>query len=324
LTGDQVIASQEIDTVIDWPTFQTWIRDQQVAQNSPEANFNRAVALIDSESAPQLSEAKSILEHLITQNVQFDAAYVELARIAMKSNWGLEGLHQAEALLSSALQIKPDSANAKILLGYVYAHQNRFTKAEALFSEAANSDTRNLWLWTNWGEMLAIQGKFDQAAVKYREAITRPMTHDTYDRARGESYRRLLQLLERRKDLDGMEALYRLRIAEFGPGSCYSSDYARFKLQVRGDTQGAIDLARGALNQNCEDSQARQILGLAEYVKWAGATGAQRAEAINQARIYLPAGPMPLYLLATSDRTVHVAKELIAAESRLINETTTG
>ncbi|TLY59301.1 MAG: ankyrin repeat domain-containing protein [Gammaproteobacteria bacterium] len=114
-----------------------------------------------------------------------------------------------------------------------------------------------------------------------------------------------------------MEALYRQRMAEFGPGSCYSSDYARFKLQVRGDTQGAIELARGALNQNCEDSQARQILGLAQYVKWAATTGTQRAEALNQARIYLPAGPMPLYLLATSDRTVPAAKALIAAGEQI-------
>ena len=139
MTGDQVIASQEIDAVINWPTFQTWIQQQQMVQSSPESNLNRAVQLIDSESAPQLSEAKAILEQLIAQNAQFDAAYVELARIAMKSNWGPEGLHQAEALLSSALQIKPANVNAKILLGYVYSHQNRFTKAEALFSEAAIS-----------------------------------------------------------------------------------------------------------------------------------------------------------------------------------------
>lgn len=317
MTGDQVIASQEIDKAIDWPTFQTWIERQQMAQSSPESNFSRAVQLIDSESAPQLSKAKAILEQLIDQNAQFDAAYVELARIAMKSNWGPEGLHQAETLLSSALQIKPANVNAKILLGYVYSHQNRFTKAEALFSQAASSDTRNLWLWTNWGEMLATQGKLEQAEEKYRRAIAEPMTHDTYDRARAEAYTRLLELLQRRKDLDGMEALYKQRIGEFGPGSCYSSDYARFKLQVRGDTQGAIDLARGALNQDCEDSEARQVLGLAEYVKWAGDSGAQRAEALNQARIYLPAGPMPLYLLAKSDRTVAAAKALIMAGEQI-------
>ena len=105
--------------------------------------------------------------------------------------------------------------------------------------------------------------------------------------------------------------------SEFGPGACYSADYARFLLQVRGDTQGAIDMARGALNLNCADSGARQILGLAEYVKWAEASGTDRAEALNQARIYLPAGAMPLYLLAMSDRTIRAAKQLIAAGEQL-------
>ncbi len=314
---DVPIASQLTDQVIDWPDWKTWARNQDLATNTPEQNLARAVALIDSEGAPQLSEAKSILEGLIGQNPRFDAGYVELARIAMKSNWGPEGLHQAENLLASALQIRPDSANAKILLGYVYVHQNRAAKAESLLADAANSKTTNLWLWANWGEALLMQGKFDQAAVKYREAIARPMTHDTYDRARAEAYRQLLTLLERRKDLDGMEALYKQRVAEFGPGSCYSADYARFMLQQRGDTQGAIDLARRALNQKCDDSPSRQILGLAEYVKWASTTGPQRTESLNQARIYLPLGPMPLYLLAGSDRTVAAARQLLAAGEQI-------
>ncbi|HUL46112.1 MAG TPA: ankyrin repeat domain-containing protein [Steroidobacteraceae bacterium] len=313
LLGDEVLASQGIDKIIDWPDFQTWVRDQQVAQNSPENNLKHAIALIDSEDEPQLREAKAIIEKLISQNPRLDAGYVELARIAMKTNWGPEGLHQAETLLSSALQIRPDSANAKILLGYVYAHQHRFDQAEKLFADAARSNPPNLWLWTNWGESLEMQGRIDQAISRYREAIARPMTHDTYDRARENSYLNLLALLEKRKDFDGMEALYKQRLAEFGPGSCYSSDYARFKLQVRGDTQGAIDLARGALNQNCEDSPARQVLGLAEYVKWADSTGPQRSDALNEARIYLPAGPMPLYLLAASERTTIAVKQLIAA-----------
>ena len=132
-----------------------------------------------------------------------------------------------------------------------------------------------------------------------------------------DAYTHLLILLGQRKDLDGMEALYKQRVAEFGPGSCYSADYARFMLQVRGDTQGAIDLARRALNRDCEDSPARQVLGLAQYVKWANTTGPERTESLNQARIYLPAGPMPLYLLATSDRTSPAIKQLIAAGEQI-------
>jgi len=317
LPNGPVFASTQIDKVIDWPRFETYVADRQFAKTSPKQSFDTAVTLIDSEGEPQLIEAKRILEKLISQNAQFDAGYVELARIAMKSNWGVEGLHQAENLLSSALQIRPDNADAKILLGYVYSHQKRYAKAEELFADAAKSNPRNLWLWVNWGEVYALQGKTDAAMAKYREAVSRPMTHDTYDRARADAYTKLLKMLEERKDFDGMETLYKQRIAEFGPGSCYSSDYARFLLQQRGDTQGAIDLAHRALGQDCEDSAAREVLGLAEYMKWAETPGPERIESLNQARIFLPSGPRPLYLLSTSERTVPAAKQLIASGEQI-------
>jgi len=182
-----------------------------------------------------------------------------------------------------------------------------------LFAEVSKSNTDNLWLWSNLGELLTMEGKPEQAILKYRQAIAHPMTHDTYDRARAFAYEHLLELLEERKEPDQMEALYKQRIAEFGPGSCYSTDYTRFLLEVRGDTQGAIDLATRALNQSCDDADSRELLGLAEYVKWASTTGSVRAEALNQARIYLPAGPKPLYLLARSDRTLSAARALVAA-----------
>lgn len=308
-----VVAREQIDQVIDWPDFQTWILDRQAAKSSPQENLNRAVALIDSEDERQLNQARSILEKLISDDPKFDAGYVELARVAMELHGEPEGLHQAEGLLSSALQIRPDSVNAKILLGYVYAHEQQFAKAEALFTQAATTNTNNLWLWSNWGELLLMEGKTDQAIMKYRQAIAHPMTHDTYDRARATAYSQLLDLLRARKDHDAMEILFRQRLAEFGPGSCYTADYARFLLDVRGNTQAAIDLATGALHQNCDDTESREILGLAQYVKWASTTGPMSADSLNQARIFLPAGPKSLYLLATGDRTTPAARKLIAA-----------
>lgn len=306
------ITSQRVEQVIHWPDPQTWMLDQHFAKSTPEQNLAQAVALIDSEGEPQLIAAKTILEKLLEENAQLDAAYVELARLALKSNWNAEGLHQAESLLGSALKLRPDSANAKILLGYVYANQRHFAQAQALFVDAAASNPRNLWLWENWGELLEMEGKADQAIAKYREAIDRPMTHDTYDRARQQAYRKLLKLLQERDDFDAVEALYKKRTADFGPGACYTADYARFMLQVRGDTQSAIDLARGALNQSCEDSGAREVLGLAQYVKWATTQGPESAEALNQARVFLPAGAKPLYLLSASEHTVPALRHLIA------------
>jgi hypothetical protein len=59
---DRVVAGEKIDKIINWPTFITSLRNRQMAQSYPEANFNRAVALIDSGSESELAEAKSILE----------------------------------------------------------------------------------------------------------------------------------------------------------------------------------------------------------------------------------------------------------------------
>jgi hypothetical protein len=112
-----IVASAAIDAAINWPDYQTWIRDVQIAKSSTEDNLKHAISLIDANDAPELTEAKSLLERLVSENPRLDAGYVELARVAMRSNWSPEGLHQAESLLLSALQINPESANAKILLG---------------------------------------------------------------------------------------------------------------------------------------------------------------------------------------------------------------
>jgi tetratricopeptide (TPR) repeat protein len=313
-------ASQKIEQSIDWPNFHTWVANREAANRSPEDSFRYAVELIDTDGAVNLQQAKLVLERIIADDPKFAAGYIELARVAMKTNWGPQGLHQAETLLQSASEIQPDNADAKILLGYVFAHQDHFSKAEGLFTEAARSGTRNLWLWTNWGELLEMQNKTNQAMVKYREAISRPMNNNSHDRARRDAYTRLLKILEERGDFDSMEPLYKQRIAEFGPGTCFSADYSRFLLQVRGDTQAAIDLSRRALNQDCEDSESRELLGLANYVKWASASGPERTESLNQARIYLPAGPMPIYLLASQSRTLPAAKALIASGEKIDQE----
>ena len=309
----ETIASQQIAQTIDWPDFQTWALELELAQKTRDQILDQAIGLIDIGDRASLAHAKRLLERLVRQDAQFDAAYIELARVAMKTNWGPEGLHQAEKLLQSALQIRPDNVNAKILLGYVYAHQVRYKPAETMFIDASRTDTKNLWLWANWGELLVMQGKLEMAAEKYREALSRPRSHDQYDRARVEAYSRLIVLLERRKDLDGMEALYKQQAEEFGAGSCSNSEYARFLLQQRGDTAGAIALARQVLNHRCTDIRTRDVLGMALYVDWANTSGPDRSESLNQARVFLPSGSRLMYLLATGERTVGAAKQLVAS-----------
>lgn len=306
-------ASQQVHVVIDWPDFMTYARNQRLATRSPADNLKQAQGLIDTDEDGNIHEARLMLDEMLEENPKLDPAYIELARIALKTNWGPEGLHQAEDLINTALQLRPDSTDAKTLLAYVYVHQGRFKQAAMLFKEVAATDTDNLWLLNNWGEMFAIQHQTEKAILKYREVIAHPVTHDRNDRPRLAAYEQLLALLADRRDFDGMEALYKQRIAEFGWGSCYSAGYTGFLLHVRGDVDGAIDSARRALKQSCDDAPSRELLGLAEYTKWAGSTGSQRVEALNQARIYLPMSARALYLLASSERTVLAARQLVTA-----------
>jgi hypothetical protein len=312
MNGWKAVASQQLDQEIEWPDLRTYALNQRLATLSPEDNLKQAQALIDIPDGSGIGEAKLMLQQLLQQNSNLDAAYVELARAALYTNAGPEGLHQGEELLATALQIRPDNTEAKILLGNVYAHQRRFAKAEALFKESAATGTSNLWLGANWAQMLAMEHHVDQAIIKYRQVIAHPMTHDRNDRARAFAYEQLLALLADHKDFNGMEALYQQRIAEFGWGSCYSADYTRFLLQVRGNIDAAIDSAQRALHRDCDDTPSRELLGAAEYAKWAESKGPPRTEALNQARIFLPMGATALYLLATSARTAAAARQLVA------------
>lgn len=309
-TPKETVARQQVAQVINWPDILTSIREREMAGKSTEQIIEGAVKLIDDGHRESLAEAGLRLQALVSKDPQLDAAYVELARVAMKTNWGPEGRHQAENLLQSALQIEPGSVNAKVLLGYVHAHEARYAKAEALFTEVAKTDTRNLWLWANWGEVLAMQGRIEPAIQKYKEAVTRPQTHDTYDNARLDAYLHLIALLEQRDRLDDAQALYKQRVEEFG---CYSAEYARFMLLHRGDTASAITLATKGLKEPCGEVESRQVLGAAHYLVWATSTGPQRQEALNQARIFMPASAQLMYFLASSDRTVAAIQQLKAA-----------
>jgi tetratricopeptide (TPR) repeat protein len=224
--ANAVLAREDASQTIEWPDWGTWARQRELARKTPDQLAAMAINLIDVGDEHSLAEAKRLLERLIAKNPKSVTGYVEMARVSMKANWGPDGLRHAEQLLRSALQIEPDSANAKILLGYVLVHQGRDALAEALFVEAAKSNTPNLWLWANWGELLARQGKTTQAIEKYREAVTRPRTHDTYDRARLDAYRSLLALHEGRKEYGPMETLYKQRVQEFGTDSCHAAEYA--------------------------------------------------------------------------------------------------
>lgn len=309
----QRLAAQTVDQTIDWARAAEWARDAENARRPVQDLVGEATRLIDSDEDRVLPQAKNMLEAALQRDARLDAAYLELARIAMKTRWGPEGLHQAEGLIASARAINPESVNAKILLGYVYAHQGRHREAEALLAAAEETHPPNLWLWTNWGELKLMQGQVDAATAKFREALRRPPAGNSYDRARRAAYYHLRVLLWQRKDLDGVETLLRQRRADYGQNDCEAAGLARFVLDARGRVDEAISLAEEARKIACASDDAREVLGLAHYTQWAAAPAAQRTDLLNRARVYLPGGPRLLYQLAVSEHTAPAARALVGA-----------
>jgi tetratricopeptide (TPR) repeat protein len=312
-----VITSLVVAQKLEWPDAAAMRMDNQVAGKSPELLMKQAVALIETGEPSALRQAKLLLERLLKLHPRLDQAYLELARVAMKTNWSPDGLREAEALIQSALQLRPDSVNARILLGYVYTNQGRLEEGLALFEEAARTGTNNLWLWTNWGELLVQQGQQDPAIQKFREAIKRPPTRDTNDGARQQAYFRLLQVYATRGNLDAVEALHKQRRADYPGTICYDLAHARFLVTMRGDAAGAESILNTLPPKKCESGDGRMLVTLVRYVAWASAKESDRAEALRLARVSMPVSPRLFYLLAESDHTLAAARRLVATGEKV-------
>lgn len=311
------LARQVLARKLEWPDGYAERVYRASSGLRPDQVLRKAIGLIDTGHPSALREAKVLLERFVRGDPKADQAYLELARIAMKTNWGPEGLGQAEALIKSALQIRPDSVNARILLGYVYSNQGRRREGAALFEEAARAGTQNLWLWTNWGEMLVSERKPDEAIAKFRQAIKAPRSQESHDRARHQAYSGLLQVYGERSDLDAMEAIYRQRGTDYPDVVCYALAHARFLVTRRGDAAGAQALLDKLPAAACESGDGRMLQALVRYVAWAGLQGPQRAEALRLARVEMPVGPQLFHLLAESDQTLVAARQLVAAGEKL-------
>jgi len=313
------LAATRIDYVIEWPDMATYFKKIQLEKTTSADLYNAAVISIDQGSDDDLNDAKKNLETLLLRDPKYVLAYPELARIAMKSNWGPEGLKQAENFLKTGLQIDPNNANVKVLMGYVYVHQKRFSEAAEMFEGADKSGTKNLWLWANWGEMFDIQGKGNLAKEKYLIAINRPRGYDTYDRAMLMAYQNIFKILENEKKFDELNTLYYKRAEEFEKYSCFYADYGMFRLTHFGDYAEAVTSSKKAIDKGCGTDDARYVLGMAYYTAWHKLNGEEKAAALAQASIFLPPGPKMLYQLARYDETSKAIPELVKSGVSTLN-----
>jgi len=267
-TANAVLAQSRSDIAIDWPS-----SDPFVLSGTSPAEIDRlyklCVQTID--SGNQFDDAKRGLEQILLAKPEFVPAYAELARYQMKTNWSRAGLEQAEQTLKTALRFDPNHANSLVLIGYVYAHQHRFKEADDAFRKAETIGTKNIWLYANWGELRAMEGKRQAAIEMYRKAVDAPKDLETYERARRDAYAHLLVLLETKKQWQDADALYQERIVRYPDNGCFKAAYAAFFLDRRGDYDHAIAVGTKALEQSCNDGEVNTQLVLAKayYTKWA-------------------------------------------------------
>lgn len=306
-TSGSLLTEKIFRQTIEWPSANPYTLNSN-APKEIERLYELCVRTID--SGNQLDLAKGALEQILLAKPDFVPAYAELARYHMKTNWNEEGRAQAERALKSALRIDPQHANSMVLLGYVYAHQKRFKEAEKTLRKAEAIGTPNIWLYTNLGEMYAMQGHMQQAISAYKQAISAPKNLETYERARADAYWRLIKIQVARKSFKEADELYAQRIQEFPDEGCYKAYHADFRLRKFGDYESAIDLGTESLKQGCQD-EARKILSMAYYTKGAAVlkSGAKSSDAdqyLNRAQALYAEIPSMLSALASSKYTTPV------------------
>lgn len=295
-----------------WPPAEIY-RENIAIFGKPTAELlAEAVDMIDEGQETSLNTAKRRLENILSREPKNSTVFVELARIAMKSNWGTEGLHQAEQLITTALIHDPENTNAMVLQGYVFAHQKKFEAAEKSLSKAAAKGTNNLWLWVNWGELLLMKGNVEPAIDKYYKALQGVRPKNTNDNARKAAYYALINLDPKYLPTEKIESLHKSRISEFPEHPCFKAEYAKFKVLMQTDVQSAKSIALDSIASGCRHDIAKRALGLGLYYSWVNLSGEQAVNELTQARVNFPEGPNLLLELARVDSGIPVIKKLMA------------
>lgn len=309
----RVIRSKDIEYPIDWPRIGYVAKTSEELEKDVDALYREAVAEIDYGSGNALKNARIKLETIIAKDTRFVPAYPELARYYMKTNWGPEGRRQAERALLTGLAVNPDHANSHVLIGYVYAHQGRYKEAKDAFTKAADIGTENLWLWANWGELLVMQGQVKDSIKMYRKALEGDRPYNTYDRARKDAYRHLIDIYNFDNNVESADKLHLARIGEYGNEPCFPYYYAKFRQRHAGDSDTVLEYARKSLNSNCRyEKSVRKVIGSAYYSKWyTSKTPEEKQSYLAQAQSFFAEGPELIYWLAKSENTAPVIKALL-------------
>lgn len=313
LTTDQILASKEIEHLIEWPRKGYFMQSVNHREKNIETLYTQAVAEINFGSNDSLSNAKKMLEIIIQKDPRYILAYPELARYHMKTTGSSEGRRLAEQALLRGLEIDPNHANSLVLLGYVYTNQEKYDLAQSAFEKSLKLGTDNLWLWVNWGQFYAKQNKIDDAIGMYQKVFDYGRSYDRYDQARVNAYYMIIGAHIENNNLEKADIFHLKRLNEYPNDKCMSHNYAKFKQRYFDDPDLVLKHARIAQESNCAPkTEITETIALAYYSKWSKATDYDsRYSYLSQAQSHSPDGPKLFSNLAKSKKMLAILEKLV-------------
>lgn len=272
----------------------------------------------------RFKKARQKLETLLELDPDFPRAYLELARIEMKTNWP-KGLQKAEKLILIAKSLDENLADTNILLGYVYTNLEKFQKAETLYLQAEEVGTDNLWLYANRGLNFQKQNKPQEAIIEYLK-----VTNSEHLELRKNfnvafwvfRYSDLYKMMVQENKLEEADGLYEKNhtIINFTPSGkrvlydqCVFMRQAKHRLYYLENADDAISSISKARDIGCDKNG--ELLSIAYYVKWSelkkeGVDLTAANIALRKAQAFSPDDNKLITALLETDKTKLLIKEI--------------
>lgn len=238
-----------------------------------QKKFDDAVVLLDEYRghASSLATARADLEDVLKEYASYAPAHREMARYYIMSGYinSLQfqpgSLEAADTSIKKAIDINPSYAEAFVLRGHLYRLMGRHQDAVSALEQAEKLGTTDPWLQNNWADLLIDEGKYEQAAERYRKVIDSKTPNN---KAMVAAFEGLIRYYTGVGKLDQADEVFRLQIA-FEPDAAWAyGNYARFLLCQKDDYEGAILRSRQAL-RIMDYGVGRYWLAAGLYRKWA-------------------------------------------------------
>lgn len=235
--------------------------------------FNHAVELLDNYSGDNtsLETAHSILNEVLKIHPRYAPAHRELGRyFIMKGhinylNFDPNSLKAADSAISKAIEINKNFAEAYVLRGHLYRLMRLHEQALSALKKAEALGTNDPWLQNNWADLLIDEGKYEEAARRYRKVI---ISKTSNKKAISSAFYGLILYYKGIGNLEKTDEMYRKQI-ELDPNLAWGyGNYAQFLLCQKDDFENSIAYSRKALNiMNYGAGHYWLATGL--YRKWA-------------------------------------------------------